>query len=272
MAHPTITLLTDFGSHDTYVGQMKGVIAAIAPRTRVIDLTHEIPPGHILAGAIMLDSAVDAFAQGTIHVAVVDPGVGSARAAVAIKTESFIVVGPDNGIFSAVLQRFPAIAAHRLTNPAYHRIPVSATFHGRDLFAPAAAHLARGVAIQELGDRTTLVKLDLPAPELQAQAIIAHVVWVDHFGNLITDLTVQPFHKWLAGEHDAPRVAIEIAGHSIDGIHQTFADVKIGELIAYFGSSGRLEIAVRQGNAASMLGSAVKHVLISCRPELDRRP
>jgi S-adenosyl-L-methionine hydrolase (adenosine-forming) len=251
---PTITLTTDFGTADTFVAQMKGVIAWIAPDVRVIDGTHEVPPQDILAGALALEALVDAFAGGTIHLAVVDPGVGTDRAAVAVKTERFILVGPDNGLFTLVLERYPPIAIVSLTNPEYRRTPVSPTFHGRDIFALVAAHLASGTHIHKFGEPvTTLVNLNIPQPETSPNGLIAIVLATDGFGNLITNLTRDRYDEWLAGIH-RQSAEIRVNKHVIGPIRQTFADVKPGELVVYFGSSGRLELAVRNGSARKVLG------------------
>ena len=249
-----ITLTTDFGTRDTYVAQMKGVIAGIAPDVRVIDGTHDIPAQDILAGAVALDSLVDAFPDGTIHVAVVDPGVGSQRAEVAVKTERFTLVGPDNGLFTLVLDRYPPTAIVSLTNPDYHRDPVSATFHGRDIFAPVAAHLANGVPIKQLGEpTTTLVNLNIPQPETTADGLSVLTLTADRFGNLITNLTQHFFNNWLA-RTNADGAAASVKGHAIGPVRRTFTDVPPGEPVAYFGSSGRLELAIRNGSAKDALG------------------
>lgn len=249
-----ITLTTDFGTTDTYVAQMKGVIAGIASDARVIDGTHDIPPQDILAGAIALDSLVDVFPDGTIHVAVVDPGVGSQRAAVAVKTERFTLVGPDNGLFTLVLDRYPPTAIVSLTNPDYHRDPVSATFHGRDIFAPVAAHLAAGIAIHKLGEPVnTLINLNIPQPEASSDGLSVLTLTADRFGNLITNLTQAFFSDWLT-RANAKGVTVSVKGHVIGPVRRTFADVQPGEPVAYFGSSGRLELAVRNGSAKDMTG------------------
>lgn len=251
---PTITLLTDFGVADTYVGQMKGVIHSIAPQAGIVDLSHEVPPQDVLTAAVMLDDAVDAFSSGTIHVAVVDPGVGSRRRTVAIRTPRHTFIGPDNGLFTLVLEREMLTDAVTLTNPRYHRDDVCATFHGRDIFAPVAAHVANGVALSELGEPVDdrLHMLDLPTPEIRQDHIAAHVLLIDRFGNLITDLKQHAFEDWL-GRVPAQQVRLEIGTHRITGIGRTFSDVKTGQAIAYFGSSGRLELAVRNDHAARVL-------------------
>lgn len=253
-----ITLTTDFGTTDTYVAQMKGVIAGIALDARVIDATHGIPPQDILAGAIALDALVDAFPDGTIHVAVVDPGVGSDRAAVAVKTERFTLVGPDNGLFTMVLDRYPPTAIVSLTNTDYHRDKVSQTFHGRDIFAPAAAHLANGVPIKQLGEpATTLVHLNIPQPEVSPDGLIALTLTADHFGNLITNLTRDRYDQWLVST-GSQSATVSVKKHKIGPVRQTYAEVQPGEPVAYFGSSGRLELAIRNGSANDLLGKADK--------------
>jgi S-adenosylmethionine hydrolase len=260
-APAVITLTTDFGTADTYATQMKGVIAGISPQARVIDGTHGIPPQNILAAAVALDSMVEAFEDGAIHVTVVDPGVGSDRAAVAIETSGFTLVGPDNGVFTLVLDRYPPTAIIRLTDPAYHREPVSATFHGRDIFAPVAAHLANGTAIEQLGEPvSTLVNLNIPQPSETPDGLTAVVMMADRFGNLVTNLTRDRYDAWLAG-NNAVSATVNIKRKKLGPILRTYADVQPGEPVAYFGSSGRLEIAVRDGSAGEVFGFAGKVVV-----------
>ncbi len=252
MSPTFITLTTDFGTRDTYVAQMKGVIATLAPDARVIDVTHEIAPQDVLEAALAIDGVVDAFPPGTVHVAVVDPGVGSDRRAVAIGTAACTLVGPDNGLFAPALQRYPALAAVALDPACLPPRPVSATFHGRDLFAPAAARIATGADLDTLGDPVdpaSLVTLDLPSPRLEADHVLAHVLHVDRFGNLITDLTET---AWRRCRLNGRRVELRVGddGTAIHGLGRTFADVAEAEPVAYFGSGGRLEIAVRNGSAA----------------------
>ena len=250
-----ITLTSDFGTTDTFVGQMKGVILGIAPGATIVDLSHAVPPQDVMAGSLVLDSAVDSFPDGTIHVAVVDPGVGTNRAPVAVRVDETWLVGPDNGLFTAVLARRPSTQVVRLSNADYHRTPVSATFHGRDIFAPVAAHLANGVPPKELGEPAEALNLlAMPEPRAEGDSLALHVLCVDRFGNLITDLTAEHYSRWLSGRtspHLTP--AIHIGGQHINGISQTFSDADPGAIVAYFGSGGRLEIAVRNGNAALTL-------------------
>jgi S-adenosylmethionine hydrolase len=246
-----ITLTTDFGQSDPFVGIMKGVILGIAPQAAIVDLCHGIPPQNITAGALALEAALGYFPPGTIHVGVVDPGVGGSRAAVAIETGRAIYVGPDNGLFSLALLQDSMVRAVHLTNPAYHCHPVSATFHGRDIFAPVAAHLANGVPLKEFGEPVEeLVSLDLSEPDLVPDALVAHVLHSDRFGNLITDLRAD--HPLSVRVHNSP--LIFVGGATIKGVSRTYSDVPDGLPVAYFGSGGRLEIGICNGSASEVYG------------------
>lgn len=249
-----ITLTTDFGLHDPFVGIMKGVILGIAPDAAIVDLTHDVPPQDILAGALALEAALPFFPPNTIHVAVVDPGVGSERHAVALETERGVFVGPDNGVFTAALGRTPSLRAVRLTRPEYFHHPVSATFHGRDIFAPVAAYLAQGTPLDALGDPfEDLVRIQLPDPVSRDASLEIHVLHIDRFGNLVTDLTTEHYQRWL-GERSQEGVCLRAKGRDIHGMRTTFTDAELGEPVAYIGSAGRLEVGVRNGNAARDLG------------------
>ena len=259
---PVITLTTDFGLRDTYVGQMKGVILSIAPAARIVDLTHEIPPHDVMAGALAIASATNAFAPGTIHVGVVDPGVGTDRAAIAVRTECGIYVGPDNGLFTSVLGAHAVCSAVSLTHTAYHRPVVSRTFHGRDIFAPVAGHLAMGTPLARMGEPiTTPLLLEIPTPCRTPHGLELRVLVIDRFGNLTTNLDSSGLDAFRSQSGDAP-FTVDIAGRSITSIQQTFGDVAPGKLVCYFGSSGRLEIAVRDGNAARELGAGPQTVIL----------
>lgn len=249
-----ITLLTDFGEEDTYVGVMKGVIASVCPEARVIDLTHQVPPQDIATGAFLLDISVDYFPEGTIHVAVVDPGVGTVRKPIAVRTAQAFFVGPDNGIFTLVLQRHKPLQMVWLDRPQYHLPNPSATFHGRDIFAPVAAHIARGVALEDLGTSITrLQRLPLPRIRVDWLGIRATVVHIDRFGNAITNLTYTDYEAWRT-RWDVKEPVVEVAaGRALLPIGRTYADVPHGQPLALFGSSERLEIAVNGGSAAQML-------------------
>jgi S-adenosylmethionine hydrolase len=267
MKSPLIVLLTDFGTHDTYVGVMKGVISRIAPQAGVIDLNHHVLPGDVFQGAFHLWQAAPYFPGGTIFLAVIDPGVGTPRPAMAAEAGGRSYVLPDNGLLTLVSLRAKVEQAVALENPAYQLQPASMTFHGRDIFAPAAAHLASGLALQALGPPIhEWCRLALPAltPTSEAEWL-GEVVHLDHFGNAVTSLgqferrgdgwQLQP---WLPGL--SPRL---IRGRSLllklpDGtsieLRRTFADVAPGEAVAYIGSEGLLEIAVNQDHAGRRLG------------------
>ena len=257
-----LTLLTDFGVQDVYVGVMKGAIACINSDIQIIDLTHQIPPQNIAAARFCLLNAYSYFPRHTVHVAVVDPGVGSQRRGVAIQYAEGFLVGPDNGLFSGVLARSPAISVVELSNPQYWRSPnPSNTFHGRDIFAPVGAHLASGVAIEKLGaaiDPDSLVQLLLPELQVTEKEIIGSIQYIDHFGNLITnipaDLVVD--RSW----------SIMVKEQTIS-CGQTYSDVKLGEIIALVGSHGWIEIGVRNGSAKEKLqldwGSTVLALIIN---------
>lgn len=240
-----ITLLSDFGAQDVYVGVMKGVIAQINPGLQVIDLTHQIPPQDIAAGRFCLMSAYSYFPASTVHVAVVDPGVGSQRRGVAVKFAGGYLVGPDNGLLSGVLSLSPVQAAVELTNPDYWRSPhPSSTFHGRDIFAPVGAHLASGVSIEQLGNPIapdSLVHLSLP---YQHEAEIRGCIqYIDTFGNLITNIPAAAVKGFWS---------VKVKDFVIPS-GKTYSDRQVGELIALGGSHGWVEIAVNGGSAQSRL-------------------
>ncbi len=251
MAAPVIALLTDFGLQDTYVGVMKGVILGIAPHVQVIDLTHEIPPQDVRAGAYNLLVSYRYFPAGSLFCCVVDPGVGSERRAVAVRAGAYTFVAPDNGLLTPVLETEPVEMAVVMENTAYHLPNVSATFHGRDIFAPVTAHLARGVPPEALGPPLApeeLVRLPWPQPRRIPDGWEASIVHADRFGNLITNLPGEwldpPLNQW----------QVEVGPVIVAGLSRTFADVGVGEPVAYVGSSGYLELAVRQGNARRQWG------------------
>ncbi len=238
-----ITLLTDFGSADNFVGVMKGVILSINPKAIIVDITHEVPPQDVLTAAFLLQTSWPYFPKGSIHVAVVDPGVGTARRAIAVETAHAIFLAPDNGLLTPVIKSGEVRRIISLTNPRYWLPQVSSTFHGRDIFAPTAAHISLGISLEELGESIEdPVLLDWPCPlKLPDGTIVGHILHIDRFGNLITNLRAEDL-----GEG----VVIRVAGYTIQGLKRTFGDVAVGEPVAYIGSSGYLEIAIRQGNAA----------------------
>ena len=255
-----ITLTTDFGTTNAYVGVMKGVILGICPDATIVDLSHYVPPQDVLVGALVLESAGAYFPEGTIHVAVVDPGVGGDRLPIAVQTQrGDMLVGPDNGLFTAILQRDPMAKPVALTNPNFHRQPVSETFHGRDIFAPVAAHLANGTPLEQLGEPiTTLTMLEMPEPLSVDHDLQLRVISIDHFGNLVTNLTVQRYDQWRSEHLQSHQSSLlRLGDRCINSISRTFGDAQPDQLVAYFGSTGRLEIAVRNGNAAQLLHAEV---------------
>jgi S-adenosylmethionine hydrolase len=243
-----ITLLSDFGLDDVYVGILKGAIARVNPQLAIIDLTHQIPPQNRLAARFCLLNAYAYFPAGTVHVAVVDPGVGSARRGVAIAFAGGYLVGPDNGIFSGILARSPAVAAVELSNPDYWHTPnPSTTFHGRDIFAPVGAHLASGVPLEQLGrnlDPASLVSLSLPTPQRRDREFCGRIQYIDYFGNLITTIP----GAWVL--HKLWSVKI---GDRLIPSGNTYSDVAKGELVAIVGSHGWVEVAANCASARSLL-------------------
>lgn len=243
-----ITLLTDFGLSDVYVGVMKGVIAQINPTLTIVDLTHQIPPQNIAAARFNLMNAYPYFPDGTVHIAVVDPGVGSQRRAVALQLDRGYLVGPDNGIFSGVLSQTKVVVAVELTNAQYWRsLTPSTTFHGRDIFAPVGAHLASGVPLEQLGeviDASTLVQLAIPERTPTASGVMGCIQYSDRFGNLVTNIP--------ATDVRGKTWSVAVDDRIIPGC-QTYSDRPLGEAVALIGSHGWVEIAVNGGNAQSRL-------------------
>lgn len=258
--YPLVALMTDFGTGEADIGVMKGVIADITPDTRIIDLTHDIPPQRIASGAWVLAASYRYFPTNTVFVCVVDPGVGSSRGAIALHAGEWFFVGPDNGLFSYILAEQPAHAAVLLSNPAYHLRHVSATFHGRDIFSPVGAHLARdGAALmRDLGtaiDPSKLKRLGTGQSARHGSTIDAYIVHVDNFGNLITSIPL----AMLPDLFDLPvvRASLPVQGKVIDERRRFFADgPEDGRPFIYGDSSGYTGIAVRNGNAAQTLGAA----------------
>ena len=258
-----ITLLSDFGAQDAYVAVMKGVIATIAPNVKTCDLTHEIPPQNILAARFNLTMAYPYFPVGTVHLAVVDPGVGSARLGVAVQFSKGFFVGPNNGLFGGLLPEASLVSAVSLTNPQYWRASrVSQTFHGRDIFAPVAAHLANGVAIEALGDRidpATLIQPNIvPIAQLRQSpaAYVGSLQYIDRFGNLISNIPAErvPKTPWQVTIEDAIADSPQRPQRPIPG-RSTYSDVPTGALVSLAGSHGWIEIACNGGNAAQILSA-----------------
>jgi hypothetical protein len=246
-----ITLTTDFTEHDGYVGVMKGVIAGIAPQARVIDLSHTIAPQNVFQAALLLGRSVSYFPAGTVHVSVVDPGVGTARHGIAAQLGRQYFVGPDNGLLTLLYQQAQAdgetVRIHALENPDYRLAQVSRTFHGRDIFAPAAAHLAAGAPLESFGAAVMdPILLDMPRVEKTADGLIGSIIHVDAFGNLASNIRAETLA-------DFENIHIILRNTVIEGISATFGNKAQGELVAVIDSFGFLSICVVNGNAAQQL-------------------
>jgi S-adenosyl-L-methionine hydrolase (adenosine-forming) len=240
-----VTLLTDFGTSDSYVAEVKAALLRAAPAATLVDVTHSVPPGDVRAGAYLLGRIWHRFPSGTVHLAVVDPGVGTDRAALAIAAHGHFFVGPDNGLFTPVL-RDAEVQVVALPTPE----AASPTFHGRDIFAPAAAAIGAGAPLTQVGEPFTGIpqRLVSSEPHHEGKSVVGQVVYVDRFGTLITNLTPDLV---------PPYAVIEVEGLEVGPLRRTFGDVPTGGLVAYLGSGGQVEIAVRDGSAARRLGIGV---------------
>jgi S-adenosylmethionine hydrolase len=248
-ANGVVSILTDFGTRDPYVGIMRGVILDLAPDARLVDLTQHVPPQSVAVGALLLRSAVEYFPPGTVHLAVVDPGVGSDRAPIAVVTRRGALVGPDNGLLHASAEALGVVEIRRIANENLFRRPVSHTFHGRDIFAPAAGHLAAGGSLDQIGPvLESMVPLDGPVVSRDTETVEGTIVHVDHFGNLISNIRVSEIGEM---------AAIEIAEQRLDRLSSSYADAPRGGLLAIEGSWGTLEIACNGGSAADALSCNV---------------
>lgn len=244
-----LTLTTDFGAEGPYVAAMKGIVLGLAPDVQLVDVSHAIAPQNILEGAFVLAGILDAFPAGTVHLAVIDPGVGTDRRLIAANVAEQWFVVPDNGLLSGVLRGHVPTEIREITNPAIRRREVSATFHGRDILAPAAAHLIRGGKPSELGPlRDKLITLANFEPRADDVGLVGEVIFRDAFGNLITNV---PAERLATAPPDA--WSIELAGERIEGLRRTYGEQPAGTLIALQGSSGWIEIAVVNGDAARQL-------------------
>jgi S-adenosylmethionine hydrolase len=252
---PIVTFTTDFGSGDGYAGAMKGVVLSLAPLAQLVDITHGVPPMDVAAGAVALAQAASLFPPGTIHIAVVDPGVGGARADIVIESGGSVFIGPDNGVLS-LAARAPR-RVYRIESSLFRRDPVSPTFHGRDVFAPTAGRLAAGASPADAGPTVdAIVELGAPPLHKQRGVVEGQVIHVDSFGNLITSVPAELFAD--AAGSGAPDVQVQVEGaegrfRPVFG--RTFSDVQSGALIAYIGSGGQMEIARRDGSAAARMGA-----------------
>lgn len=247
---PLVTLTTDFGTRDPYAAAIKGVMLALCPQLRLVDLSHEIGPQDVLEGALFLAGVIQYFPAGTVHLVVVDPGVGSERRAIAVRAGAQTIVCPDNGLLTLLAREHPIEQAHEITNPDFMRADLSATFHGRDLFAPAAARIACGAPLAEAGPAIEdLVTLDVPEARRDGDVIRGEVLRIDRYGNAITNVARALL--------DGATVAEVRAGSArLRGLHRIYADVAQGEPLALFESNGYLAIAVNGGDAGDTLDLA----------------
>jgi S-adenosylmethionine hydrolase len=258
MPRPIVALLTDFGTQDHYVGSVRGAVLAAHDAATVVDVVHDLPPHDIAGGAFALEAAYRTFPAGTVFLAVVDPGVGGERRALAIDAGGYRFTGPDNGIFTGVLANNPQARIHEVTNAGLFRHRVAATFHARDIFGPVAGHLARGLPLEQVG------------PAIHDPVLLAHpvarsvdefewegaIIQIDRFGNLTTSVTEADLDAMLASVGGDPTAMIVIVEGVVLPLVRTYSDVPEGEACALLGSSGRVEVAVAGGNAARQLGAA----------------
>ncbi|MBI2964095.1 MAG: SAM-dependent chlorinase/fluorinase [Deltaproteobacteria bacterium] len=246
---PVVTLLTDFGERDGFVGIVKGVLFGICPEAHVVDLTHEVVPQDVTGGALVLASAVGYFPRRTIHLAVVDPGVGTSRRPILIDTEDFVLVGPDNGLLSLASDRSAVRRVVHLDRAQYFLASPTRTFHARDVFAPVAAHCARGTDPGEMGSPMDgFQRLSLPRPRRVDDGLEGQVIHVDRFGNLICNIGPADL-----GDFRASGLSISICGVQISEISPHYSSVREGKPLAVWNSWGQLEVAVRNGSAARQL-------------------
>lgn len=244
--NPIITLTTDFGENDHYVGAMRGTILSLCPRATLVDITHLIPAFSALEGSFALSQACPSFPEGTIHLAVVDPGVGGLRKSLIVRSGGHTFVGPDNGLFTPFLGSGAEL--YRIRHDAVSRSP-SHTFHGRDIFAPVAARLARGESPEEMGEPTNqAVRLHVPHARRDGDTVVGQVLCIDRFGNLITNIHGKDLEP-MGGELD-----IRVGTYRVPGLVRTYEDGLLGESVALVGSTGYLELSVVQGNASGQLG------------------
>jgi len=249
-----ITLTTDFGLRDPYVAIMKGVILSINPEAKIVDVTHQVPPGALLHAASVIRDTITYFPDGTINVVVVDPGVGGQRRSVAIETEHYFFVGPDNGMFWPIIEADNSSVVIHLEEKKYFLSPVSNTFHGRDIFAPVAAYASLGINIRGMGSVISdPVTLSMQRPKIKGCVLYGEVVRVDNFGNLITNIHRMDMEAFLQSETPS----ISIGELTTNDVRHVYTDVSKGEPLALYGSSNRLEIAVREGSASEYLGLTV---------------
>jgi S-adenosylmethionine hydrolase len=253
---PIITLTTDFGLHDAYVGAMKGVLLSVCPDLQIVDITHLLPPQDLQTAALLLPDVVPYYPAGSVHVVVVDPGVGSDRRGMVMRLDFADgprwLVGPDNGVFTVVLDRAQSFDAVALTEPRFWRNPPSSTFHGRDIFAPVAAHLACGVELGAFGPSLAdplRLAFAMPQPT-PTGGLTGNILTIDHFGNCVSNISVADLTAYGLLE----TLTVKIGTQQLQGVLRTYSEAASGAALALIGSSGYLEVAIRDGNAAQVLG------------------
>lgn len=252
MTNPIITITTDYGTSDHLVGVLKGVILRIAPNATIVDINHHVAPFDLLDGALTIAAAYRYFPARTVHLVVVDPGVGTQRRPILVTADQFYFVAPDNGVLSLIYEREPAVTVRHITAEHYFLSPVSNTFHGRDVFAPVAAWLAKTSQTEAMGDEISdYVRFALPRPKAAGAALKGVVLRVDSFGNLMTNFTAEDLPAAMGTDG---KLKLQVGGKRVEKLAQTFANGASGEPVAIIGSSGFLEIAVNKGQAARVLG------------------
>jgi len=263
MGKKFITVTTDFGTKDVYVGVMKGVILSINPDVTIVDITHEIEAGNIKEASFLLKDAYSYFPKGTIHVAVVDPGVGGKRRAIAVRSKGYFFVGPDNGIFWQIIKDDKDAIVVHLKNKKYFLAEISSTFHGRDIFAPVAAHISKDVDIRDMGDVIDdPVRLEIEKPKFLEGKIIGCAIREDNFGNIITNISKKDIIRHF---HELKDIEVIVGDKKISQISRTYSDVGKGELLALIGSSGFLEISANMKKASEIVGKNIKELRIEIR-------
>lgn len=253
MSNPVITLTTDYGTSDHLVGVLKGVILRILPNATIVDINHHVVPFDVLDGALTIAAAYHYFPPRTVHLVVVDPGVGTARRPILVTADQYYFVAPDNGVLSLIYEREPAVSVRHITAEHYFLNPVSNTFHGRDIFAPVAAWLAKTSQTEAMGEEITdHVRFALPRPKPAGAAKKGLVLRVDSFGNLVTNFTAEDLPQTAAADG---KIKLQVGGKPVAKLAQTFAQGAAGEPVAIIGSSGFVEIAVNKGQASRVLGA-----------------
>ncbi|MCS6886161.1 MAG: SAM-dependent chlorinase/fluorinase [Acidobacteriota bacterium] len=246
-----ITLLTDYGTKDHFASSLKGAILSVNTNVDIVDITHDIAPQDVFGAALVLRNAYKTFPRFTIHIAIVDPTVGSERRPIIVMTDNYNFIGPDNGIFSYIYHEEEVNRVIRIDAPHYYRMPVSATFHGRDIFAPIAGWITKGVDPRKMGEEITdYVRFAIPQPQVTSGLIRGHVIHIDHFGNCVTNISTNE----LTNEIAARNKVLLVNNHQIARFCRFYAECPDGEACALFGSAGLLEIAVPKSSAAQLLG------------------